>query len=42
MEYTNETVIFSLLYIVCTNWVYIREYKGDKTNRVIKRGREWD
>ena len=45
MEYTNETIIFSLVYIVCMNWMYIREYKTPKDIKrkgVIRRGTEWD
>lgn len=42
MEYTNETLIVSILYIVLMNWVYIREYKTPKDKGVLKRGHEWD
>lgn len=41
MECTPEIGIGLIVYIVCMNWVYIREYKGNKRN-VIKRGPEWD
>ena len=30
MEYTNEILIFSLLYIGLINWMYIREYKKNR------------
>lgn len=30
MEYTNEILIFSLLYIGLMNWMYIREYKKNR------------
>lgn len=41
MEYTPEIGLGVMVYIVCTNWMYIREYKG-KGKGVIKRGNEWD
>ena len=40
MEYTPEIGLGILIYIVCMNWVYIREYKTPKDKRVLKR--EWD
>ena len=42
MEYTPEIGIFCLLYIGLMNWVYIKEYKRDTKDRVLKRGKEWD
>jgi|LauGreDrversion4_2_1035121.scaffolds.fasta_scaffold11279_21 hypothetical protein len=45
MEYTNEIVIFSILYVGLMNWMYWREYKTPKDIKrkgVIRRGTEWD
>ena len=46
MEFNALNVLgvlgFMGIYIVLKIWVYSREYKGNKEDRVIKRGREWD
>lgn len=40
MEWTPEIGMGLIVYIVCTNWVYIREYRTK--GNVFKRGNEWD
>jgi hypothetical protein len=42
MEYSNEILIASILYIGLMNWVYWREYKPRRRKGVIRRGSEWD